>query len=241
MDVININNHKIPIVFRRSKNASRLRMQIGTEGKLNLIAPWFTSDKGIQIFIKKHQNWIEKHWVKVEKLKKLRPEFHYRSGDTYYYFGEPVTLDVRPSEKKRPSIKIRDDKMFITLNRNISRQEGIGSIKKVIQEFYKKKAEEVIRDRLDYFNEHYGFSFNRVTMRDQKSRWGSCSLLRNLNFNWRLIMAPIEVIDYVVVHELCHLKEMNHSSRYWALVALALPEHKKYRKWLKENHYLLTY
>ncbi len=63
----------------------------------------------------------------------------------------------------------------------------------------------------------------------------------NLNFNWRLIMAPIEVIDYVVVHELCHLREMNHSPRYWALVSQAIPDHKEVRKWLRDFHYLLTY
>lgn len=241
MDVIVSNNHKIPYVFRRSKIARRLRMQIDTQGKLTIIAPWLISNKGIQVFIDQHKHWIEKHWVKIEKFKKIRPEFHYKSGDTFYYFGEPVTLDVSPTKNKRPSIKIRGDKMLITLHSDIGKQEGINSIKKAIEEFYRKKAEEVIRDRLDFFNENYGFSFNRVTMRDQKSRWGSCSRLKNLNFNWRLIMAPIEIIDYVVVHELCHLKEMNHSARYWALVSRTLPEHKKSRKWLKENHYLLTY
>jgi len=241
MDVIVTNNHKIPYIFRRSKIARRLRMQMDMKGKLTLVAPWFTSDKGIQVFIKQHQKWIEKHWIKIEKLKKIRPEFHYKTGDTFYYFGEPVVLDVSPSENKRPTIKIRGQKMIITLHKAISKSDGVKAIKKLIENFYRKKAEEVIRDRLDFFNEHYGFRFNRVTMRDQKSRWGSCSRLRNLNFNWRLIMAPIEIIDYVVVHELCHLKEMNHSPRYWALVAQTLPEHKKFRKWLRENHYLLTY
>jgi len=241
MEVIASNDSKIPFLFRRSRKARNLRMQIDNQGKLTLIAPWYASDKSVKIFIDRHHGWIEKQWLKIEKLKKLRPEFRYRTGDTFYYFGEPVILNVSPSDKKRPSIKIRANKMLIMLYRGISRKEGVDSIKKVIEEFYKKKAEEVIRDRLDYFNQHYGFSFDRVTMRDQKSRWGSCSKLGNLNFNWRLIMAPIEIIDYVVVHELCHTKEMNHSSRYWTLVAQTLPEHKKTRKWLKENHYLLTY
>ena len=79
----------------------------------------------------------------------------------------------------------------------------------------------------------------RVTLRKQKTRWGSCSSVGNLNFNWRLIMAPIEVIDYVVVHEICHLKEMNHSSHFWKLVEESISYHKKAKKWLKEYHYLL--
>ncbi|MBU0727650.1 M48 family metallopeptidase, partial [Patescibacteria group bacterium] len=73
------------------------------------------------------------------------------------------------------------------------------------------------------------------------SRWGSCSDRKNLNFNWKLIMAPIEIIDYVVVHEMCHLKQMNHSSKFWNLVAEKMPDYKELRKWLKDNRYLLTY
>ncbi len=129
--------------------------------------------------------------------------------------------------------------MIVTLHRDIGKTYAIAAIKKAIENFYRKKAGEVIHDRLQFFNEHYGFSYNRVTLRNQKSRWGSCSAKKNLNFNWRLIMAPIEVIDYVVVHELCHLKEMNHSARYWALVKETLPNHKEARKWLKDYHYLL--
>jgi predicted metal-dependent hydrolase len=241
IDYIDIANQRVPFEFRCSKKARRMRMQIDTRGNIIVVAPWHAGEKIVNDFIVKNHGWLEKQLAKIGKLKKKRPEFHYMTGDIFYYFGEPVTLEVHPADAKRPTIKIRGDKMFITLHRNISLNEGIESIKKTIADFYREKAEETIRDRLEHFNEHYGFRYNRVTMRDQKSRWGSCSRMGNINFNWRLIMAPIEVIDYVVVHEMCHLKEMNHSYRFWALVAQIMPEHKKYRKWLKENHYMLTY
>lgn len=231
-------NHKV--VFRRSKRARRLRLQMDNEGKITLVAPWRTSKWTINLFLKKHASWIEEQIKKIEKQRKLRPEFKYRTGDIYYYFGEPIILQVNPSDRKRPMIRIRDNKMFITLHRNISKSDGVTAIKKIIEQFYRKKAEEVIHDRLQFFNEHYGFHYNRITLRNQKSRWGSCSRLKNLNFNWRLIMAPIEVIDYVIAHEMCHLKEMNHSSRYWKLVAETIPDYKEVRKWLRKNHYLLT-
>lgn len=237
MDSILINNHSI--AFKKSRRARRLRLAMSQEGQLTLVAPLFTPKWTANLFLKKHVTWIEKQVGKIEKQKKLRPDFKYRTGDIFYYFGEQVVLDVKPSDRKRPTIKIRGDKMFITLHNNVSKSDGVIAIKKTIQRFYKEKAEEVIHDRLQFFNEHYGFRYNRVTMRNQKSRWGSCSCLKNLNFNWKLIMAPIEVIDYVVVHELCHLKEMNHSSRYWNLVAQTIPEYKVIRKWLRENHYLL--
>ncbi len=234
-----VNN--INIETRRSSRARRLRLQMNNNGKLSLVVPWLASKRSINVFVKSNTKWIEKQLVKVEKQKKLRPTFKYRTGDMFYYFGEQVELIIKPSNRKRSTIKVRDDKMIITLYRKISELDGVKAIKKTIEKFYHNKAEEVIHDRLQFFNEHYGFPYNRVTMRNQKSRWGSCSGLRNLNFNWRLIMAPIEVIDYVVVHELCHLKEMNHSSRFWKLVEEEIHEYKEMRKWLRENHYLLTY
>ena len=82
--------------------------------------------------------------------------------------------------------------------------------------------------------------FNRVFIKGQKTRWGSCSKQRNLSFNWRLVMAPLPVIDYVVAHELAHLVEMNHSRKFWALVEQIYPGYSLHRAWLKENGRLLT-
>ena len=225
--------------FRRSRKAIRMRLQINHEGKVTLVAPWFSGENEIRSFVVLHKPWLRKHLSKVEHHKALRPVPQYRNGETFYYFGEPLALDISPSPFKRPTLKIRDGHMRITLHRDIGKNEGVASARKTVEQFYRKKAEEVIRDRLDHFNVHYGFRFYRVAFRDQKSRWGSCSRAGNLNFNWRLIMAPIEVIDFVVAHELCHLKEMNHSRRFWALVEQTVPNHKVARKWLKENHWLL--
>jgi len=227
------------IIFRRSRRAIRMRLQIDREGKVTLVAPWFSREGEIQSFVARHQSWVQKHIGKIESQRQLRPAPRYRTGDTFYYFGEPLVLEIFPSPLKRPTIKIQKDHMRITLHRDIGKNEGVVAAKKTVEQFYRKKAEEVIRDRLEHFNVHYGFRFHRVAFRDQKSRWGSCSRAGNLNFNWRLIMAPIEVIDFVVVHELCHLKEMNHSHRFWALVEETVLRYRESRKWLKENHWLL--
>lgn len=96
----------------------------------------------------------------------------------------------------------------------------------------KERARDFIDAKLDLWNAHYQFDFNQVAIRDQSSRWGSCSSLKNLNFNWKLLYLPEQLADYVVVHELCHLKEQNHSKNFWALVAETTPNHKKLRKQL---------
>ena len=97
------------------------------------------------------------------------------------------------------------------------------------------KAMEYIPDRVKYYASVIGVDYNRITIRNQKTRWGSCSIKGNLNFNCLLMLTPKEVTDYVVVHELCHLIEMNHSARFWAEVERVLPDYKKSRLWLKCN------
>lgn len=96
-------------------------------------------------------------------------------------------------------------------------------------------AKEAIPRRVAYYAPIVGVTYGRITIRNQKTRWGSCSGKGNLNFNCRLMKMPPEVLDYVVVHELCHRKEMNHSPEFWAEVEKVLPDYKKIRKWLKEN------
>ncbi|MBP3240584.1 MAG: M48 family metallopeptidase [Oribacterium sp.] len=97
------------------------------------------------------------------------------------------------------------------------------------------KAVEFIPKRVEYFAGKVGVSYGRITIRNQKTRWGSCSSKGNLNFNCLLMLTPPEIIDYVIVHELCHRKEMNHSVRFWSEVAKVLPDYKKRRKWLNDN------
>ena len=97
------------------------------------------------------------------------------------------------------------------------------------------QASVVIPKRVEYFAEKIPVTYGRITIRNQKTRWGSCSGKGNLNFNCLLMLAPPEVLDYVVVHELCHRKEMNHSERFWREVENILPDYRERKKWLKEN------
>lgn len=103
------------------------------------------------------------------------------------------------------------------------------------------KAKRILPVKVKKYADQIGVSYERITIRMQKSRWGSCSSQGNLNFNCLLMNAPDEVIDYVVVHELCHRKEMNHSPRFWALVESILPDYKKRRQWLKDHGKELMY
>ncbi len=109
--------------------------------------------------------------------------------------------------------------------------------KLTLEELYRlaDQALAVIPDRVAYFAGQMGISYGRITIRNQHTRWGSCGGQGNLNFNCLLMLAPPEVVDYVIVHELCHRREMNHSARFWAQVEAVLPDYQARRKWLKDN------
>ncbi len=103
------------------------------------------------------------------------------------------------------------------------------------KKLYRSQAREVISRRAAYFAPLMGVSYNRIAIKETKTRWGSCSAKGNLNFHWKLILMPAKILDYVVVHELAHLKEMNHSPRFWVQVEKMLPDYRQRRKWLKEH------
>lgn len=105
---------------------------------------------------------------------------------------------------------------------------------------YKNQALELVRNKLEHFNKFYNFKYNRVTVRNQSTRWGSCSKGGNLNFNYKLALLPENLVDYVVVHELCHLGEFNHSKNFWGLVARMVPDFKERRQELRIKSINLT-
>lgn len=128
---------------------------------------------------------------------------------------------------------------FFTIVRKRVRRMKIRRKKRTIKAtkhyaLHKERARVLVQARLAHWNQFYGYTYGRVAIRDQRSRWGSCSSKRNLNFNYRLVFIPIELVDYVIVHELCHLEHFNHSELFWGTVARALPDFKERKKQLLE-------
>ncbi len=182
--------------------------------------------------------------------------------------GKPVTVEIIRSARKTMSLEVtRDGRVLVRaphgmseqrirafveekkawLGRSVAKmeqrrqmQERAGAVTQEQKRAGIEAARERIAERAAYFAPLLGVTYGRITIRDQKTRWGSCSSKGNLNFTWKLILAPPEVLDYVVVHELCHRLEMNHSERFWNHVKRILPDYRERRNWLKENGWLLT-
>lgn len=161
----------------------------------------------------------------------------YEDGAYFPYLGQEYELEIRRYlSYKKPGVKLEGNKLVVLTARTDS-----AAVESAVRGWYLQQARQVIGNRVQHYRQFMGEEVTAIRIKDVKSRWGSCSSKRNLNFNWRLVMAPMEVLDYVVVHELCHLKEMNHSGAFWELVEAVLPEYKKQRKWLKECRLIEKY
>ena len=131
------------------------------------------------------------------------------------------------SRRNADSVKLERNTLIVSLRARNSRLDL------VLEQWYRMQAAKLIKKRADNLSTELGLTYNRLIIRGQKTRWGSCSNKGNLSFNWRLIMAPESVIDYVIIHEITHLKEMNHTKRFWQLVGRRCPQWREHKKWLK--------
>lgn len=201
-----------------------LAIQI-TDGKVIAKAPMTMSRQEIEGFIWEKKNWIEKHLAKAaeEKVDKT-----YKDGEIITIYGEAYTLSLSElSSRRQDSIALVDNKLCIT-----ACQITQELIRELLAIWCKKAGAYYFMLSIRKFSVNMHVIFGRVSVKDQKTRWGSCSSKNNLNFNWRLLLMPPEILDYVVVHELAHLIEMNHSEEFWEIVKKQLPDYLERRDWL---------
>lgn len=143
--------------------------------------------------------------------------------------GEKFEVEFSQNHFVKPNVEKHENKLVV----HKGETSGM-SHKQILLLWLKKESKNFIQRRAKAFAASYDFKFAKVAIRDQSTRWGSCSSQGNLNFNWRLYLAPIEILDYVIIHELSHTKQMNHSQKFWDIVESILPDYKERRKNLRE-------
>ena len=214
----------------RSKRRT-ISLQLCDDATLIVKAPLRVKKNIIHQVILKHHKWLERKKKEIlsREIKFIEKEFV--NGEKYFYLGKLYPLKiVQNNEKEYP---------LILSNGNFFLQKNISDAKNAFVVWYKQAAREKILQRVDWYSEKTGFSFNRVKISNARKQWGSCTNIGNLSFSWRLIMAPLPVIDYVVIHELVHLVEKSHSKSFWNKVQFFMPDYKVQKNWLKKNGYLL--
>ena len=207
--------------LKRSSRRS-VAIQVMPTGITIVKAPYLLPKFLIDQFVQKKQSWIKKKVAVATKFP-LQIKNTIIDGDTYYYLGAPYAIHIGKYKK-------------ITCTKTIDfPQHLLFRGKTELTHWYMNEAKRIITERVEYFARRMNTTYRRVSYSDTSSKWGSCTPENSLQFNWRLVMAPIIVLDYVVVHELAHTKEKNHGSRFWQIVASQKPAYKQHRIWLKEN------
>ncbi len=221
------------LLIRSKKRKKTISLQIKEDGTTVVYAPYRTPMAEVEQFFNKQKRWLRKKIEQREKrLKEIKPK-EYLPGELFLYLGIPYQLRI-------------EDKMdgcdFLTFSSNqfVLARNKVYQGSELFIDWYKRKSREYIEKTVKHYSQLLELNPGRIRISNALCRWGSCSSNNNLFFSWRLIMAPCSVIDYVVVHELAHMKEKNHSVRFWGFVAKVIPDYKNQRLWLKENGHLLT-
>lgn len=211
-------------------NRHDILLKVLPENEVRVYAPQYAHLRKIDAVVRGKIPEITKMRDALEnRLRENRLAHPVNDGSRICVEGVPYALDLR--EGVRVTLRLDGDTCILTL----PDPSDDGAVRAALKQALSQRALTRIRQRLDVFAPRIGVTFGRVTIRDQKSRWGSCSSKNNLNFNWKLIMAPPEALDYVVIHELCHLIEFNHSPRFWELVRAQMPEYAAWKAWLKAH------
>ena len=214
-----IDDKKITYQIIHNKRAKYLRMQIRNSGELKVVLPRGFKLADAEKFLHNKSGWIKKHInQRKESLKK------------FYLLGREIRVTQNYDLFiKRHKISFRNDHLDIISPPGSTENPII-----LYESWLRKFAKKSLVERVHKIANSLGFKVGKIAIRGQKTRWGSCSTSGNLSFNYNLLRFKKEVMDYVIIHELCHLKEMNHSKKFWKLVEEFCPDYKKFRKELKE-------
>lgn len=205
--------------------------------RLVVKAPSRLTVERINAFVESKADWIEatRRRLLCTRQRALRERPKLETGDILPYLGDNRVLTVVREARSRVKITVAGERIIMCAPYEADYEQKRTQLEK----WYRKQAIEIFEEKGKVYAPIVGVKYNKIHVKDQKSRWGSCSGKGNLNFNWRLIMAPEAVLDYVVIHELCHLIYMNHSPEFWKLVEKKCPAYKEQKRWLKINGEML--
>ncbi|WP_455714981.1 M48 family metallopeptidase [Anaerosporobacter sp.] len=220
---------KIPYELVRSKRKT-LAIEIAVGGKVTVKIPLRATRAEVIRLLENKADWIYHAYQKQATRK--RKGIEVREGVLLPFLDRTFRLHVEYSpSKKSADISVKEESILLIETPLLDSDFVLGCL----ESWYKKNARNIIAMRVNQYAKAMGVTYGRISIRSQKSRWGSCSSSGNLNFNWHLVMMPNKILDYVVIHELAHRIEMNHSKEFWDNVSKVCPEYKERKLWLKDN------
>jgi predicted metal-dependent hydrolase len=236
MEKISFGSKHLKYRIRRGKRKKTVAIHVNSPTQVIILAPFSLKKEKIREIVQKKAHWIFEKQESLKKVELLFPKKEFTSGEQVLFLGRRYRLKVlNGTDRGEAKLQMLGRRIFVTVGAHLIPKEKKEMVKSVLRQWYFSEAEKIIKKRLLRFSRLLDISPAGVKIRDQHKRWGSCSQRGILRFNWRIVMAPISILDYVVVHELCHIKNKNHSQNFWKLVSLAIPDYRKRRDWLKAN------
>ena len=230
----------LEVVVHRKPRRRTMTIQMGPEEPIKILTAMRVSDQDVLKFLNMKSKWIHKNIQEFEKRPKIVKRQALR-GEEWMYLGKPVVVSDAITLLKKPFVVFSEGLVTVYWPENLwaTRDQSRHLAFAWIQAAQKKEAERIFKERIQFYGEQMHVMPKRVRLMRAETRWGSCSSKQNLNLNWKLLGAPMEVLDSIVVHELAHLKHMNHSKVFWNFVEQFAPQHSEADQWLKDNQHLL--
>lgn len=216
------------LMYRDRKTMS---IEVESSGEINVISPLGYDTDIILEKVKSKAKWIIQKQYEVAPINNEKIEREAVSGESYMYLGRNYSLDIVFDESIRYiEVKLFRGKFVV---RTYSKNEEV--IRKALEVWYREKTLEKVKERVKYYEGYFKEKVSDIKVKEQKKRWASCTASNILLFNWRCVMAKSSVLDYIVVHELCHMEYKDHSKVFWDRVSSLMPDYEVRRQWLKEN------
>jgi predicted metal-dependent hydrolase len=221
----------VSVRVRRNRRARHVRLHVDEQGEVSATVPVRFAARRLDQIVRERAEWLHDVLVRME-LKARDTEVDLERGDPVRWLGRWIPTRLERGGR-RPLVQLEeDDEGALSLYLRVPEDDEPHD---ALVGWYRKAAREVFECKAAAWAERFGLRHGKVSIRNQRTRWGSCTYEGDLSFNWRLVLAPEWVLDSIVVHELCHIDELNHSDRFWALVDERFPRHEEASEWLREH------
>ena len=217
-------------VIRRPRRRTA-SISVKPDCTVRILVPASLSNAQITELVQQKRRWIQNKLAHFEAISENEKKREYVWGESFTYLGRNYRLKVESGSVK--AVKLVNGRLSVQVPVSVHQRDRY--VQAALVEWYRDHALEKLQEKVERYAKVVGVSPSSVNIKTFSGRWGSCSSKGHIQFNWKVIIAPNRIVDYVVVHELCHLHEHNHSPEYWRCVERVLPDYRECREWLKEN------
>lgn len=228
-EITQFESHTVEI-WRRPRQR-HMHLRVRPDGHIRVTCSRRVPKNEIFLFIREQEHFIKKCLAGIAEHKRKHPAKTFQSGEAFFFLGERVPLQLVWSWNSKIRVELRAGEIEMVAPLTSTREER----GRALHQNFRTLGRVHLKKRLEHFARVMGLQPATVAIRGQTTRWGSCSARGEISLNWKLMAAPLEVIDYVLVHELAHLRHLNHSPRFWSLVASHFPEFERAKAWLRAH------